>query len=75
MSDKTTCTLGCECEPLACFECDGDGLVECWSCGGSGTDEDYETQETEDCDECQGDGRRDCENCEGSGTQPAEVES
>lgn len=45
-----------------CPDCDGDGRVECWFCGGTGRED-----EGAPCLQCDGDGAEECAVCEGAG--------
>lgn len=47
-------------------ECDGNGVIDCWACGGEGTVEvpdDDMTDMTVDCDICHGKGYFECKGC------------
>jgi len=55
-----------------CPECDGDGTIICWNCGGSGdADTHPDDEEVGECEECQGFGWIDCDWCDGNGEVPA----
>lgn len=49
-----------------CPECDDEGEIVCWNCGGSGS-EDYLGSDSEDedlCPECHGSGMTVCDHCQ-----------
>lgn len=59
-------------ETRMCYECSGQGGIECGSCSGAGTEECNLGHEHE-CGECEGRGEIDCDVCNGVGE--IEIES